>query len=172
MALLAPTPYATISDLTTTGIVVAALGTLSTLQQQAFLDEANAKIDSYIGAKFKLPLVSWGADLRGASVSMSAFSAIAMRGFDPEDEGDKVFASRKNEALRWLEQIAKGEVTPVVVDSTSGGTGGAGGNPFTAQARTTVNSTQPTLDGQVTVSASQQSGVVVTGRPTLRGWDS
>jgi len=103
---------------------------------------------------------------------MSAFSAIAMRGFDPEDEGDKVFASRKNEALRWLEQIAKGEVTPVVVDSTSGGTGGAGGNPFTAQARTTVNSTQPTLDGQVTVSASQQSGVVVTGRPTLRGWDS
>jgi len=170
MGLLTPTPYAALADLTASGITSAAIGSVTQQQQQAQLDAANAKIDSYIGAKFTLPLVSWGPDLRDAAVAIAAFGIIAFRGFDPEDEGDKVFADRKKEAIAWLEQVAKGEVTPVVADSTPSGTGGRGGNPFTAQARTGTNTSQPTLDGQVTINEDPQSGVVVVGRPTLRGW--
>lgn len=170
MALLTPTPYASLADLTTSGLSASALGTVTTAQQQAFIDAANAKIDSYIGAKFTLPLTSWGADLRDASVAIAAFSLIAFRGFDPEDPGDVVFQNRKDEALAWLKLISKGEVTPLVADSAAGGKGGAGGNPFTSQARTTYSTTQAVLDGQVTINSDPQAGQVIIGRPALRGW--
>jgi len=170
MALLAPTPYALLADLTASGITSAAIGSVTVPQQQAQVDEANAKVDSYIGAKFQLPLTSWAADLRGAAVAIAAFGLIAFRGFDPEDAGDMVFQRRKDEAIRWLERISKGEVTPVVVDSSPTGKGGAGGNPFTSQARSQIQTSQGTLDGQVTVSGDPQTGLIVVGRPALRGW--
>lgn len=171
MPLLTPTPYATLADVTASGITPAAIGpTITIQQQQAQLDAANAKIDSFIGAKFTLPVVSWGADLRDAAVAIAAFNIIAYRGFDPEDEGDKVFKARKDEALKWLELIAEGKATPVVQDSAQGGKGGAGANNWTTQARTQFQTSQAQLDGQVTVNGDPQSGQVVIGRPALRGW--
>jgi len=172
MALLAPTPYAILADVFNSGIAKAAIPDtqVTPAQQQAILDAANSKIDSYIGAKFHLPLVSWGADLNGAAVSMAAFGMIAFRGFDPEDPGDVVFKERRDNALAWLDLIGKGEVTPVVVDSAPGGKGGAGGDPFTSQARTSFTTTQAQLDGQVTVNGDPVSGNVFVGRPANRGW--
>jgi phage gp36-like protein len=170
VALLAPTPYAVLADVFNSGMQQAAVGSVTTQQQQASLDAANSKIDSYIGAKFHLPLVSWGADLNAAAVSLAAFAIIAFRGFDPEDPGDKVFADRKDNTIKWLEAIADGKVTPVVVDSSPGGKGGAGADPFTSQARSQFSTTQAQLDGQVTVTGDSQSGQVFVSRPTNRGW--
>lgn len=172
MPLLAPTPYAILADVFNSGIAKAAIPdtAVSPAQQQAILDSANSKIDSYIGAKFTLPLVNWGADLNAAAVSIAAFGMIAFRGFDPEDPGDVVFQERRDNALKWLESIADGKVTPVVIDSKPGGKGGAGGDAFTTQARTTSSTTQALLDGQVTINSDPQAGQVIIGRPALRGW--
>src|SRR6266851_1594679 len=170
MPLLAPTPYATLADVYNSGLPQAAVGTVTTPQQQSILDSSNAKIDSYIGAKFTLPLVQWGPDLQNAAVVLTAYGIIAYRGFDHEDPGDVVFKERRDHVTKWLELIAEGKVTPVVVDSKPGGKGGAGGDPFTTQARTSFSTTQAQLDGQVTINSDAQAGQVFIGRPPLRGW--
>jgi phage gp36-like protein len=170
MPLLTPTPYATLADVYNSGLPLVAFGPVTVPQAQGMVDEANATIDSYIGAKFTLPLTSWGPDLRRASVVLARFAIISVRGFDPQDEGDKVFKQTYDDTVAWLKLIAKGEVTPVVSDSAAGGKGGAGANNFTTQARTTSSTTQPTLDGQVTVNSDPQGGQVYIGRPSLRGW--
>lgn len=172
MALLTPTPYAALTDLTDYSIDSVVLGSLSSQRQQKLLDAANAKIDSYLSAKFVLPLVSWSADLTQCAADLAAFGAIARRGFDPEDEGDKVFKSRADSWEKWLQMIAKGDVSPNVLDSAPGGQGGSGGIGYTSQA--TVDSAdlaqQSSMGTQVSVGNGGGSGQVSVGAPLLRGW--
>ena len=171
MATLTPTPYAVLADLTDFGIDSTVLGSLSTARQQRFLDAANAKIDSYLAAKYVLPLVNWSPDLTECAAMLAAFGAITRRGFDPEDPGDKVFKDNHDAWIKWLEGIAKGDISPNVQDSGPNGQGGSGGVGFTAQV--TVDSAdqaqQSSMGTQVSIDTGG-TGQLSVGAPRIRGW--
>ncbi len=140
--------YATTTDLATLGIAAAALANVPPATQQAAVDAACALADGYLGAKFELPLTSWGKDLTLNVAKIAAFEALRMRGFAPEGI-DQAIRDGYTDAIAWLRDIARGVVTPIVVDSSSAGTvGGA----------------------FVVAPQTQWDGTVVVTRPTPRGW--
>ena len=143
--------YATLADLPTYGVNLSALPAwITTGMQQAQIDAWNAKVDSYLSSKFKLPITSWGKDLTQAVAVLAAYELICLRGFDPESQGDVIFKQRAEREVTWLESIRDGDVVPTVVDSSAGLTDGG---LFARQA-----------------TSDQGSGVVKVAKPTLRGW--
>lgn len=147
------TAYAALADLTNYGVQsTAVFGSLSSAQQQKALDAANALADGYLAAKFKLPLTSWGEDLREAVVAIARFKLLVSRGFNPEGHAAEAIVDAKNDAIRWFEGISKGVVNPVVTDS---GQPGQTGGPYVEQ-----GASDPVNAG----------GFVVNTPPTSRGW--
>lgn len=125
MAILASTPYAVLADLVLYGAPAGAFANLTTPQQQAALDAANAAADGYLGDKFTLPLTSWSKDLVRAVVAIATYDCIVVRGANPEAPGNVDLHARWAAAIQWFRDIAAGKVIPNVVDSSSGGvTGG------------------------------------------------
>lgn len=143
------TAYATLTDLTNSGLTAAAIGTLTSGQQQKALDAANALADGYLGARFRLPLTSWGVDLTDKVVAIAAWRLMSLRGFDPEGGSDQVLRMSYEDAIRWFEHVAAGKVVPVV--GTSDATSTPGG-PYVQE---------PT---------AAASGGFVVAKPTSRGW--
>ncbi len=118
--------YATVADLLVYGIGTSAIpGTVTDANKLAAITAASAKADSYLGSRFTLPITVWGADLTAAVCQIAAYEIIAaLVGFNPEDGKNVVLVDRKNDAVRWLEQVARGMATPTgVTDSSSGGVG-------------------------------------------------
>src|SRR5437870_5500434 len=99
----------------------AVFGSLSSGQQQKALDAANALADSYLAARFKLPLTLWGDDVKDAVVAIARFKLLTSRGFAPEGDHAAAIVEAKKDAIRWFEGIANDTVHPVVTDSSSGG---------------------------------------------------
>lgn len=98
-----------------------ALGSLTTAEQDAALESASRKADSYLGVVFELPLTSWGADLKDAVCYLAAYRLMSRRGFLPESGDAELFRDNYKDAIKWLEQVAGGKVKPIdVVDSSSG----------------------------------------------------
>jgi phage gp36-like protein len=147
------TAYAVTADLTNYGVLntSASFGALGQGQMQAALDAANALADSYLGARFKLPLSKWGKDITEAVVAIARFKLLTQRGFAPTGDAALAIVDAKRDAIKWFEGISDGRVNPVVTDSSSGG---AVGGPFVDQA---------TAD-------SENPGRFVTGKPSGRGW--
>lgn len=141
--------YATLSDLYALGVPASVISTVSVPTQQAKLDAANAKVESYLNTKFRLPLGSWGADLREASAVIAAYECVVERGFDPEHAGDKVLKDRAEAAIKWLEGISNGDIIPVVTEG-----------PPTVSGKSYVR--QPVIN--------QVTGSFTTSRATGRGW--
>src|SRR4051812_24637359 len=122
--------YATVADLTNYGVMSAkTFGDLTGPQLQAAIDAANDTADSYLAARFKLPLTSWGKALTQKVVAIARFELLTQRGFAPEGDHAAAIVEAKKDAIRWFEGIADGTITPQVVDQTNGKPGG----PFTAQ---------------------------------------
>ena len=51
--------YATLADLYKYGAPATAFGNLTDPDKQAGLDEASAKVDEFLAARYPLPLISW-----------------------------------------------------------------------------------------------------------------
>jgi phage gp36-like protein len=111
------TAYATRADLANLGLPAGALTGVSTAQQDAALAAAASKADGYLQDRFTLPLTAWGDDLKEAVCHVAAWTLLSSRGFNPEQGGDASVRTRFEDAIRWLEKIAAGTVTPVVTDS-------------------------------------------------------
>lgn len=125
------TAYATLADLTVYGVKDAGpFGGLSNSQQQAAIDAANATADGYLAAKFKLPLTSWGADLKQKVVVLARFELLTTRGFAPEGGAAEAITVAYQAAIKWFEGVSKGVITPTVVDS---GQAGKTGGPYVEQ---------------------------------------
>src|SRR5260370_19454510 len=162
MAVIAPTPYAVIADLTLYGAPAAAFTATSTTQQQAALDAANALVDGSFADKFVLPLLSWGKDLVKHVVAIATYDLIVVRGSNPTAPGNEDLHARWEAALKWLQGVSDGKIKPNVIDNSAGGIGG----PTVLQA-----STQGTSQAAISGAQSQNvQGTVVTGPPSLRGW--
>ena len=160
------TAYAVLTDLTTFGLMSSTLSTLDNSTQQAHLDAACDLADSYLGSKFKLPLTAWGKALTQKVCELAAYTAVSIRGFDPEDPGDKTIYIRGQAAIAWFTGITEGDITPVVTDSS--GTPGQFGGPNTLQM--SVQGTTPMTSGDTQINVDNSSPSVIVGRPRQRGW--
>jgi phage gp36-like protein len=100
------TAYATLADLTTYGVKDAGpFGGLSAGQQQAAVDAANATADGYLATKFKLPLSSWGADLKQKVIALARFELLTT--------GDSLPRAARPRPSLWRtgrDQVVRGRV--------------------------------------------------------------
>lgn len=78
------------------------------------LDAATSYINSYIGQRVRLPLLQWGDDLKMLCCDIARWFLIKRRGLDI---GQDFAVYEPKMSLEWLTSIAKGELTPMVVES-------------------------------------------------------
>lgn len=114
--------YAEPADFDRFGIRSDALpDSVTTADKQANIDAASTKADSYLRSHFTTPLQVWGDDLRQAVCAIAAFELVSTQvGFNPEAGHNMVLVTRKEDAIRWLEQISRGAVTPDGVTEAAG----------------------------------------------------
>lgn len=111
--------YATLSDLTALGLPPAALSGIDNATRTAALVAASATADSYLGKRFALPILEWGADLTRAVVSIASWDLLSRRGFNPASGADVAIRQRFDDAVGWLRDVARGLVEPAgLVDTT------------------------------------------------------
>jgi phage gp36-like protein len=112
--------YASATDLDRFGLRASALPGITSDDKLAAIGAASARADSYLAARFALPLTSWGDDLRQVVCTIAAFELIAGQvGFNPEAGGNIVLVDRKDDAIRWLEQVSRNHVTPSGITDSS-----------------------------------------------------
>jgi phage gp36-like protein len=112
--------YASPSDLSRLGVGAAATSGISAADIVAALDAASSLAGGYLAKQFTLPLASWGDDLRRVVCMVAAYDIIgANRGFNPENGSDITLRVRYEDAIRWLERVAAGDIVPIdIIDAT------------------------------------------------------
>jgi phage gp36-like protein len=97
--------------------------------------------------------------MRRAVCIIAAYDVITGRGYNTQNVGgdSDQLKERYDSIIQWLRDIARGDVTPVVTDSSTGGGGGGGGGGSGDSAAYVV---APRLVG----------GEYVVGPPVPRGW--
>lgn len=101
------------------GIASNALGAIPSGTRDIARATASSLVLSYMRKRFRLPLVSWSDDIKRATAHCARYDLICQRGFNPTAGGDIAIRDSYLDAIKWLEQLAKGNVEPeAVVDST------------------------------------------------------
>jgi phage gp36-like protein len=111
--------YCSRDDLTNLGIFADALRTTSATTQDAAIATASDEMDGYLGSQYKLPLLSWGQDVRLTCVRLAVYILIAARGFDPDASGDRQIMDARDIAERWLKRVSDGSLALTVTDSAN-----------------------------------------------------
>lgn len=83
---------------------------------QSALNRRSRFMDGYLIRKFKLPLLDWQDDLRGAVTDMAAYDCLIVRGYNPEG-ADAAVRMRFEDAFTWAKSIPL-NTTPMVIDSS------------------------------------------------------
>jgi phage gp36-like protein len=110
--------YATQDDLFRLGLPERAFRGVSPSTIENALEAASRLADSYLRARYVLPLTAWDEALTRAVAAIAAYDLMAVRGYDPARGADEVLRLRYEDAIRWLERVAAGAVSPEVRDST------------------------------------------------------
>lgn len=82
---------------------------------QKALEDASGEIDGYLGARYALPLAPVPAIILAQCVALAVHQLYGRR----RDVPDHV-ESRRREAIRFLEQVAKGGITLGATDPNAG----------------------------------------------------
>jgi phage gp36-like protein len=106
--------YASIADLTTFGAPATAFASLTTDQKQGALDAASDLCDSFIRARYPLPLLTWDSTIRQSVAIIAAYQLLVIRGYNPAGGADPNFEIRYKVAMRNLELIQKQQLHPNV----------------------------------------------------------
>lgn len=109
--------YITPSDIATYGVNGAALTGIPFAEQTQVCLAVSAEADASFRARYLLPLVSWGTDVRANLARIAAYELLVIRGFNPELGADTNLAMRAESARSWLRAIARQEQHPDVVAS-------------------------------------------------------
>lgn len=82
------------------------------------LQSASGVIDGYLAARFILPLITWGEDLKRACSIIAAYDLMTVRGHSPHGP-DENLRLRYEDILRWLRDVSTGKIHPQVEDSST-----------------------------------------------------
>lgn len=73
------------------------------------IDAADEEIDSYVGTRFQTPLSPTPPRIKGLSCDIAHYNLYSRR---PEIEVPETVKDRYKSAVKWLEKLSKGTVTP------------------------------------------------------------
>ncbi len=113
------TIYATPADLGSLSIAAAVLTNATANDKAKALISSTDKCSSFIGNSHKMPLVSWGDDVRQSCSDIALYHVInSIVGHRPGPL-DESIKDRHDEALEWLKLVSAGHATPDgMVDDT------------------------------------------------------
>jgi phage gp36-like protein len=117
--------YCDMEDLFTVGIHrdVVTEEVARTSVEKVILD-ASAEMDSYLGQRYVLPIVSLDRSLVAKCAAMAAFYLMQGIGYNPEGEADKIIVNGYERAIEYLEKVVDHRVSPQIIDSSSSPTPG------------------------------------------------
>lgn len=122
--------YATLQDLFQLGAPESAFRgqsnqdwSFTDAELEAGLEAASGHVDSFLADRFTLPLLVPGTAIKRAVCIVAAYDLLTSRGYNPANQGDdsSQLDKRYKSVEDWLEKVAKGEVKPVVTDSSTPG---------------------------------------------------
>lgn len=113
--------YATRTHFDQYGLPTATLDALaSSTVQEALLSSASGLMDSYLGARYSVPLSTYGAEVTECCCVLAAYTILQRRGFNPDNAWETAVQARRAEWLDWLKGLASGSVSlPGVTESES-----------------------------------------------------
>lgn len=136
------------------GVVGASvLSRIPAQRQTQFLQQATDDALSCLRSRYKLPLITWSADLRGHVANLAAWRCMRFIGFNP-DGPDATWRADADASLEWLVAVGHGRITPADVVDSSPDRDEGGPNVITGTAGIVVG---------------RHAGVSIQGR-TTRGW--
>lgn len=84
----------------------------------AVLDEASASVTSYLRKRYAPPYVSWGADVRRATIAIARLYLLERRGFGGTGADESIRAAAAD-VTTWLREVSRGEAEVEITDATS-----------------------------------------------------
>lgn len=115
--------YCTQEELVKLGIFADALRTVDPDDQDAAIVAASDEMDGYLGSQYKLPLVTWGNDVRQMCARLAVHTLISARGFNSSSSTDDQITQMREIAERWLKRVSDGSLALTVTDSSGQGVG-------------------------------------------------
>lgn len=109
--------YITLAELEDLALPPGAQAALGASVIEAILERASREADVYLRARYTLPLVAWGDDLKGWVADIAAFLCIKRIGANPEADDYKVFKASHDEAHAKLKLVAQRLLHPDIQDS-------------------------------------------------------
>lgn len=113
--------YATLAEFGKLGLTKEALKKFPVDQQTEHLSAASRRIDSYLAARYDLPLTAWGKDLTEAACIIAAYQLMSGGGgWNPvPGSADEHLYLRYKDIIKWLELVPTGKVTPTDIQDSS-----------------------------------------------------
>lgn len=116
--------YCEVEELSKLGIRAEALRSIPEDDQLSTIEAISDEIDGYLGARYTLPLLSWGLDLRKACARLTVCELLRVRGCNTSHPNDEELFRDGDAKIRWLKMIAEGDLAIRVKDSSGSGTVG------------------------------------------------
>jgi len=147
--------YATQADFASLGLPAKATAGIPSGDIDAALEAASRVVDSYIGSRYDLPLVTFDKSVTMAVCKIAAYELLSRRGFAAGSADSENVQKRYDQAVAWCRDVARGLALPAVT--------------------TTTDQTKPPVDPQNAPFVRQRTvdpttGDVTVGTPSTRGW--
>jgi phage gp36-like protein len=111
--------YITDAELLSLGLPGAALSVVASATRDQARVAASDEASGYLKKRFSLPIVAWGSDLKRKVADIAAYDLMTFRGFDPGSESGALIVKRRDDAVLWLRDVAKGIVEPTDIEDTT-----------------------------------------------------
>lgn len=95
-----------------------ALDGLTSGQIDSALVWASGHCASFLRKRYKMPLISWGEELKLNTGKVAQYELFRRHGFRPSSGNDQTSKDAYDEAIAWFRDIAKGLAELDCVDST------------------------------------------------------
>lgn len=147
--------YATQADFASLGLPAKATAGVPSSDIDAALEAASRTVDSYIGSRYDLPLLTWDLSVTMATCKVAAYELLSRRGFSAASADSENVVKRYEQAIAWCRDVARGLALPGVT--------------------TTTDQSKPPVDpqGQAYVLQPQTdavTGAITAAAPSSRGW--
>ena len=113
------TVYATQAQLKQLGINPAAIANVASADIDAALQAASDRISEAFPSNWKLPLTQWSLSVTEKTCEIAAYKLLSVRGYNPAAGADPIVRLNYEDAMKWIEMVAKGLITPDVTDSST-----------------------------------------------------
>lgn len=118
--------YALPADMATYAAPSPAFGTITITEKTEALISATSFVNSYLQARYTLPIAGWGKDIRRATAILASYDLLLARGLFRDESQQKNLQLQRDQVVKWLEQIRDGLATPDgLVDNTPTVTNGS-----------------------------------------------